>query len=70
VTGDSMRDEGKMMSAEEVAKLIAEAYESKKKTLVLTFQGKLTVFLNKWMNGFLDKMVYNTLKKEKDSPLK
>jgi short-subunit dehydrogenase len=65
-----MRDEGKMMSAEEVAKRIAEAYESKKKTLVLTFQGKLTVFLNKWMNGFLDKMVYNTLKKEKDSPLK
>ena len=70
VTGDSMRDEGEMMSAEEVAKRIAEAYESKKKTLVLTFQGKLTVFLNKWMNGFLDKMVYNTLKKEKDSPLK
>lgn len=64
-----MRDEGKMMSAEEVAKRIAEAYDAKKKTLVLTFQGKLTVFLNKWMNSFLDKMVYNTLKKEKDSPL-
>ncbi|MFM2442761.1 MAG: hypothetical protein RL449_1403, partial [Bacteroidota bacterium] len=46
------------------------AYQAKKKTLVLTFQGKLTVFLNKWMNGFLDRMVYNTLKKEKDSPLK
>jgi short-subunit dehydrogenase len=65
-----MRDEGTMMSAEEVAKRIAEAYDAKKKTLVLTFQGRLTVFLNKWLNGFLDKMVYNTLKKEKDSPLK
>lgn len=70
ITGDSMRDEGAMMSAEEVATRIAEAYQDKKKTLVLTFQGKLTVFLNKWMNGFLDRIVYNTLKKEKDSPLR
>ena len=46
------------------------AYEAKKKTLVLTFQGKLTVFLNKWLNSFMDNLVYNTLKKEKDSPLK
>ncbi len=69
ITGDSMRDEEKMMSAEEVAQQIYQAYEQKKKTLVLTFQGKLTVFLNKWMNGLMDRLVYNTLKKEKDSPL-
>lgn len=67
--GNSMREEGKMMSAEEVAYLIRKAYQAKKKTLVLTFQGKLTVFLNKWMNGWMDRLVYNTLKKEKDSPL-
>ena len=59
-----------MMSAEEVALEIRKAYTQKKKTLVLTFQGKLTVFLNKWANRFMDKLVYNTLKKEKDSPLK
>lgn len=70
ITGNSMREEGDMMSAEEVATHIAEAYQAKKKTIVLTFQGKLTVFLNKWLNGFLDRMVYNTLKKEKDSPLR
>ena len=58
-----------MMSAEEVATQIADAFQAKKKTLVLTFQGKLTVFLNKWMNGLLDRLVYTTLKKEKDSPL-
>jgi len=69
ITGESMRDEGNMMSAEEVATRIADAFQAKKKTLVLTFQGKLTVFLNKWMNGLLDRMVYTTLKKEKDSPL-
>jgi len=70
ITGETMRDEGKMMSAEEVATRIADAYQAKKKTLVLTLQGKLTVFLNKWLNGFTDRLVYNTLKKEKDSPLK
>jgi len=69
IAGNSMREEGKMMSAEEVANEIRKAYEARKKTLVLTFQGKLTVFLNKWMNGWLDRIVYNTLKKEKDSPL-
>ncbi len=70
ISGESMREEEKMMSAEEVATEIRKAYLAKKKTLVLTFQGKLTVFLNKWLNSFMDKLVYNTLKKEKDSPLK
>jgi short-subunit dehydrogenase len=69
ISGESMREEEKMMTAEEVASEIRKAYEAKKKTLVLTFQGKLTVFLNKWLNSFMDKLVYNTLKKEKDSPL-
>ena len=69
ITGETMREEEKMMSSDEVAERILQAYLAKKKTLVLTFQGKLTVFLNKWMNGFLDRLVYHTLKKEKNSPL-
>ena len=69
ISGESMREEEKMMSAEEVAIEIRKAYQSKKKTLILTFQGKLTVFLNKWLNGFMDNLVYNNLKKEKNSPL-
>jgi short-subunit dehydrogenase len=69
IAGETMREEDKMMSAEEVAFEIRKAYEAKKKTLVLTFQGKLTVFLNKWLNSLMDNLVYNTLKKEKDSPL-
>lgn len=68
--GDSMRDEGKMMSSEEVAQHILKAVKQRKRDLVLTGQGKLTVFLNKWLPGLMDKMVYNTLAKEKDSPLK
>lgn len=67
--GDSMRDEGKMMSAEEVADAILNATKKRKRDLVLTSQGKLTVFLNKWLPKLMDTMVYNTLAKEKDSPL-
>ncbi|MBU2651319.1 MAG: SDR family oxidoreductase [Bacteroidetes bacterium] len=68
--GESPREEDKMMSAEEVAVHIARAIEKRKKTLILTRQGKLTVFLNKFFPGFMDKMVYKHMAKEPDSPFK
>jgi dehydrogenase/reductase SDR family member 7B len=68
--GESPREEEKMMSAEEVALEILKATKKKKRDLVLTRQGKLAAFLNKWMPGMMDKIVYNTMAKEKDSPLK
>lgn len=68
--GESQRDEGKMMSAEEVADRIYGAITRRKRTLILTTQGKLTVFLNKWLPAWMDKMVYNHLKKEANSSLK
>ena len=68
--GETPRDEGKMMSAKEVAQRLLKAILKRKRSLVLTRQGKLTVFLNKWLPGWMDHMVYNTMAKEKDSPLK
>lgn len=69
--GESPRDEQKMMSAEEVARHILRAVEKRKPELVLTGQGKLTVFLNKWLpKKWIDKLVFNNLAKEADSPLK
>ncbi|WP_202923331.1 SDR family oxidoreductase [Pontibacter pudoricolor] len=68
--GESPRDEGNMMTAEEVADQILKATIKRKRDLVMTFQGKLTVFLNKWLPGLTDKLVYNVMAKEKDSPLK
>ena len=67
--GESPRAEEKMMTAEECARHIYKATVKRKKYLVLTSQGKLTVFLNKWFPGFMDKMVYNVMAKEADSPL-
>ncbi|MFT7589953.1 MAG: dehydrogenase/reductase SDR family protein 7B [Limisphaerales bacterium] len=66
--GDSPRDESAMMSAEQVAVHIRTGIEKRKRTIVLTNQGKLTVFLNKWLPGFMDNQVYNHFANEPDSP--
>ena len=68
--GESPRDEGKMMTAEEVAESIVKATQKRKRDLVLTTEGKLAVFLNKWAPGLMDSIVYNKMAKEKDSPFK
>lgn len=68
--GDSPRDESSMMSAEECARRIYDATRKRKKILILTAQGKLTVFLNKWLPGFTDRLVYKVMAKEQNSPLK
>ncbi|WP_181304135.1 SDR family oxidoreductase [Rufibacter sp. XAAS-G3-1] len=68
--GESPREEGKMMSSEQVADLILEGARKRRRELVMTGQGKLTVFLSKWLPGLTDKLVYNHMKKEPDSPFK
>jgi short-subunit dehydrogenase len=55
--GESPMDEGSMMTAEECARHILRAIRKKKRTLVLTFTGKRTVFLNKFFPGLADKIV-------------
>ena len=68
--GESPRDEQKMMTPEEVAVQICDAIEKRKHRLIMTSQGKLTVLLNKFFPKFMDKMVYNHMAKEPDSPFK
>ena len=68
VQGESPRDESKMMTAEEVATHILNAVEERKRTLTLTSQGKMTVLLNKFFPGFMDKQVFNHMRKEPGSP--
>lgn len=68
--GESPLDEGKLMTAEEVARKIITAIHRKKHRLIMTIQGKLIVFLNKFFPKMMDKMVYNHMAKEADSPFK
>lgn len=70
VQGESPRDENQMMSPNEVAESILIATLKRKRDLILTLQGKLVVFLNKWLPSFMDGVVYRQMAKEKDSPFK
>ena len=55
--GQSPMDEGKMMSSEKCAEHILQAIKKRKRTLVLTFKGKQTVFMNKFFPSLADKLV-------------
>lgn len=55
--GESPMDEGSLMTSEECAGHILKAIEKKKRTLVLTFKGKQTVFMNKFFPSWADKLV-------------
>lgn len=55
--GDTPMDEGDMMSADECAEHILNAIVKKKRTLILTFTGKRTVFMNKLFPRLTDKLV-------------
>ncbi len=63
-------DESKLMTAESCATIILDGIDRRKRTIVMTSQGKLAVWLNKLLPGLADKMVYNHFLKEADSPLR
>ncbi|MEM6642433.1 MAG: SDR family oxidoreductase [Bacteroidota bacterium] len=70
VQGESPRNEKKMMSAEEVADRTFVAALKKKRDLVLTRDGKLAIFFNKIVPGWVDRKIYERMKKEPENPLK
>jgi short-subunit dehydrogenase len=53
--GESPLDESKLMSAEKCAAIILHAIEKRRRTVVMTFTGKRTVFMNKFFPGLADK---------------
>lgn len=63
-------DESKLMPAEECARLILQAISKRKRTLIMSAQGRLTVWMNKFFPNFTDQQVYKHFANEADSPLK
>ena len=55
--GESPLDEEKLMSAKECAGYILNAIEKRKRTIVLTFKGKETVWMNKLFPAWVDSLV-------------
>jgi len=68
--GETPKAEEKLMQAEKVAYFIANGIEKRKRTVILTQQGKLTVLLYKFFPSFMDKVIYKHIAKEPDSPFK
>ncbi|MDR0981688.1 MAG: SDR family oxidoreductase [Culturomica sp.] len=68
--GETPRDENKMMSAERCAKIIIKGIVKRKRQIIMTFvEGKLAVFLGKWLPSLLDRLNYNHMAKEPNSPI-
>jgi len=68
--GESNLEEDKMMTSERVAEIIADGVVKRKRSLVMTGNGKLTVFLDRFVPAVLDKLIYRHFSKEKGSLLK
>lgn len=68
--GETPREEDKMMSAERVAHKLYNGVARRKAQIILTPIGKLTVFLNKLFPRLVDRLEYNYMKREPNSPLK
>jgi short-subunit dehydrogenase len=68
--GESQRDEENMMTAEDCAQHIYNATIKRKNFLILTTQGKAAVWVNKLFPKLADRLVYKTMAKEHESPLK
>ncbi len=62
---ESPRNEQKMMTAEKVARKIICAIDYKKDILILSTNGKLAVWLNRFFPKLAKRLVFNHFKKEK-----
>lgn len=69
--GKTPLNESKLMSAEACAAKVYKAQKRRKRRLVLTFkEGKLAVFLHKWVPDVVDYFNYRMMSKEIGSPIK
>jgi short-subunit dehydrogenase len=56
--GETVLNEGSLMTAEECARHILKAIERRRRTLILTLLGKVTVLLNKMAPSLADRLTY------------
>ena len=68
--GETPRNEEKMMSADTVAHHLVNGVYKRKREVILTPIGKLTVMLNKFFPSLVDRLEYRFMKNEPNSPLK
>lgn len=69
VQAESPRDEDKMMTPEELARRIIRGIEREKRKFATSWEGRYTPVVNFFLPGLVDKMYYNHMKNEPNSPL-
>lgn len=68
--GETPRDESKMMTASEVARIVARGILKRKRLCLMENEGRATHFVKKFAPAFLDRMFYLVMSREPDSPLR
>lgn len=68
--GSTPREEGKMMTPEQVAVIVAKGIARRKRLCLMEIEGRATHFVKKFAPAFLDKMFYLVMSREPDSPFK
>ena len=68
--GETPRDESKMMTAEQVARIVGRGILRRKRLWRMEIEGRATYFGKKFDPAFLDRMFYLVMSREPDSPLK
>lgn len=68
--GSTPREEGKMMSPEEVAHIVARDIARRKRLCLMEAEGRATHFVKKFAPAFVDKIFYWVMSKEPNSPFK
>ncbi len=66
---ESPLNESELMQPEAVASYLIKMVEKRINFQVLTTQGKLVFWLNKFFPNWVDTLIYNKVSKEKDSPI-
>lgn len=70
VQGETPLNEKGLMSAERCAEIVLDAVKKRKRTVVMTLIGKLTVWVNWVLPSFVDKRAYTHFLNEPNSPLR
>ena len=68
--GESPLNENKLMTAEKVAQKIAKGILNRKRNIIISFEGKISVLLQRVIPKSLDRLFYNHMAKEPNSPFK
>ena len=68
--GSTPRREERMMTPEEVARIVAKGIAKRKRLCLMDMEGHATHFVKKFAPAFLDRMFYLVMSREPDSPFK